>query len=74
MAATFGCVGIADPQEGSVCAANTTMDAITPGAVKEGKRSIWQLDRVRVFDGGADGDGDTVGDNTLFATAGIFVP
>ena len=74
LGATFGCVAVADPQEGSACAATTTMEAITPGAVKEGRRSTWQLDRVRVFDGGADGDGDTVGDNTLFATAGLFVP
>jgi hypothetical protein len=29
---------------------------------------------VRIFDGGADGDGDTVADNTLFARPGIFVP
>ncbi len=74
LGATFGCAPVADPQEGSVCSATTTMDAIMPGAVSESKRSIWQLDRVRVFDGGADGDGDTVGDNTLFATAGLFVP
>jgi hypothetical protein len=74
IAAVFGCTPVADPQEGSVCSATTSMDALIPGAVAESKRSIWQLGQMRVFDGGADGDGDTVGDNTLFATAGVFVP
>ena len=32
---------------------DTTLDAITPGAVQELKRGVWQLDRIRVFDGGA---------------------
>jgi hypothetical protein len=27
-----------------------------------------------VFDGGADGDADTTGDNTLFAVQGAFTP
>jgi hypothetical protein len=49
------------------------MDALTPGAVTEGKREIASLDEVRVFDGGADGDVDTA-DNTLFLKQGIFVP
>jgi hypothetical protein len=74
LGASFACAPSADPNEGSACSGTTSVDAITPGAVQEGKRSIWQLDRVRVFDGGADGDGDTVSDNTLFATAGLFVP
>ena len=74
LGATFGCAPTADPQEGSSCSASTSLDALIPGAIKEGKRSIWQLDRIRVFDGGADGDGDTVADNTLFATQGVFIP
>jgi hypothetical protein len=40
--------------------------------VKEGQRSVWQVSAVEVFDGGTDGDGDTTGDNTLFAVQGIF--
>ena len=59
---------------GATCALTTSADAVTPGAVPEGKRSIWALDRVRVNDGGPDGDADTLGDNTLFATQGIFIP
>jgi hypothetical protein len=41
--------------------------------VTEGKRSVWQLGKVQVFDGGVDGDAQT-GPNTLFATQGVFVP
>jgi hypothetical protein len=37
-------------------------------------RAIWELSKTRVFDGGADGDADTAGDNTLFAVQGVFIP
>jgi hypothetical protein len=49
------------------------MDAVTPGAVPEGKRSIWALDQARVYDGGADGLASTA-PNTLFARQGVFIP
>jgi hypothetical protein len=32
------------------------------------------LNSVRLDDGGADGDGDTTADNTVFARPGVFVP
>jgi hypothetical protein len=69
-----GCTPIADPQEGSSCAANTSADALAPGTVKEGRRAIWGLGRVEVYDGGADGDAQTPAGDTLFATQGLFVP
>jgi hypothetical protein len=50
------------------------MNALIPNAVIENKRAIWQLSNIEVFDGGADGDASTTGDNTLFARQGIFVP
>jgi plastocyanin len=59
---------------GSTCSITTTVDAIAPGAVLEGKRSIWQVDKVQVLDGGPDGVADTPTGNTLFATQGVFVP
>jgi Tol biopolymer transport system component len=71
---TVGCTPVADPLEGSSCTANTSADALAPGTVKEGRRSIWQLGRVEVYDGGADGDAQTPAGDTLFATQGIFVP
>jgi ABC-type phosphate transport system substrate-binding protein len=59
---------------GSTCAVSTSADAISPGAVLEQKRSVWQLGEVDVYDGGADGVASTTGDNTLFATQGTFIP
>jgi Tol biopolymer transport system component len=71
---TVGCTPVADPLEGSSCTASTTADALAPGTVKEGRRSIWGLGGVEVYDGGADGDAQTPAGDTLFATQGIFVP
>jgi hypothetical protein len=58
---------------GSTCAVSTSADAVTGGGVVEGKRSIWELGAVRVYDGGADGQVATAG-NTLFARQGVFIP
>ncbi len=58
----------------SVCELGTDLDAVLPGATPEGTREIWQLDQVRVYDGGPDEDADTAGDNALFAVQGVFVP
>ena len=44
-----------------------------PGVIKEDKRAVWQLGKVQVFDGGADGVVSTAG-NTLFATQGYYTP
>ena len=60
--------------EGGACNVATTADAVTSGIVREGKRAVWELGEVQVFDGGADGDADTAGDNTLFAVQGLFAP
>jgi hypothetical protein len=59
--------------EGATCSTSTTADALVPGWVVEGKRAIWQLGQIQVFDGGQDGDINTT-PNTLFATQGVFVP
>jgi Tol biopolymer transport system component len=67
------CAGTADTTVGSTCAADTTADAVVPGAVVEGKRAIWQLDQIQVFDGGPDGMASTA-PNALFAVQGVFVP
>jgi hypothetical protein len=71
---TVPCTATGDTTVGSTCSVNTTADAVLgAGAIKEGKRSIWQLGQVRVNDGGADGVASTT-PNTLFATQGILVP
>jgi hypothetical protein len=67
------CQATADPAKGSDCSLTTTADSVIPGAIKEGKRTIWQFGRVSVFDGGADGAPNTA-PNDVFLTQGIFVP
>jgi hypothetical protein len=68
------CTPVADPNEGSSCTSNTSVDALIPGAATEGKRGVWTLGRIAVYDGGADGDADTPAGDTLFATQGVFIP
>lgn len=59
---------------GGACRIDTTAEAVLGGfAVKEGKRTIWELTQLRVFDGGPDGDVSTE-PNDLFAVQGVFVP
>ncbi len=70
---TVPCTATSLASVGGTCAATTTADAVTPGTVKEGRRAIWQLGQVKVFDGGPDGVVST-SDNTLFAVEGVFVP
>jgi len=70
---TVPCATTADPSVGSTCALGTTADAVTPGAIAESMRTIWQLGQVEVLDGGADGMASTA-DNTVFARQGVFVP
>jgi hypothetical protein len=62
------------PCSAGTCNVTTTADAVTTDFVREGKRAVWQLGQVRIYDGGADGDADTLGDNTLFAVQGLFAP
>ena len=71
---TIPCAATPDPNEGGSCTLTTTADALFPGAIAEGRRAIWQLGAVEVYDGGADDDGDTAADNTLFMKQGVFVP
>jgi hypothetical protein len=58
---------------GATCAVTTSLDAVMPGAIPEGKRAVWGMQQVKVFDGGPDNDVDTA-PNTLFAVQGLFVP
>jgi glucose/arabinose dehydrogenase len=70
---TVPCSATSDPSVGSTCSVATTADAVTPGAVTNSMRMIWQLGQVELLDGGADGVASTA-DNTVFARQGIFVP
>ena len=64
---TVPCSITADFTVGATCASETTAEAIAPGSVPEGMRSIWELGRVEIRDAGVD-------DYTLFAVQGVFVP
>ena len=70
---TVQCVATAATTVGSRCHATTTLNAVVPGSVKDGRRAIWEMYDVRVYDAGADGDTATA-PNTLFASQGVFVP
>ena len=59
---------------GATCSITTTADTVLPGVVPEGRRSVWELGPVEVFDGGADGLASSTGDNSLFTEQGLFVP
>ena len=58
---------------GSNCNTATTLDALVPGVVPEGKRSNWELEQVVIYDGGPNGDHST-GSTTPFLVPGIWVP
>ena len=50
------------------------MNALIPGSAYGDRRSVWALDTVQIYDGGADGNGDTTAGNTVFARPGVFIP
>jgi len=72
-AVTIPCSETASSATGASCAVSTSLNSVLPGAVESGKRAIWELDRIRVFDGGPDGAVATA-DNSPFQTQGLFVP
>jgi Tol biopolymer transport system component len=55
------------------CSVATTANAVMPGSVLEGKRAVWELGQVKVYDGGANGVAGS-SDATLFMDQGVFVP
>jgi WD40-like Beta Propeller Repeat len=71
---TVNCTATTSTTLGSDCNLTTTVDAVFPGAVKEGQRAVWQLGAVKAYDGGSDGLVSTTAGNTLFMTQGLFVP
>jgi hypothetical protein len=70
---TIPCAATGGP-EGSTCSLATTADAVMGDIAREGQRAVWGLGQVQVYDGGADGDAETIGGNTLFAVQGTFAP
>jgi hypothetical protein len=70
---TIPCASTPSATIGSACALSTSENALVPGTVIEGKRAVWALGQVQVYDGGADGVASTTS-NTLFEDDGIFIP
>jgi hypothetical protein len=70
---TVPCTSTAATNTGSTCSLDTTADALVPNTIKENLRSIWQLGKIEVFDGGADGVAST-DPNTRYLVQGFFVP
>ena len=67
------CSATPDPITGSICTANTTANALVPGAVIPGKAQVVQLGQTRIKDSGPNGvRGD--GDDQIFAVQGIENP
>jgi hypothetical protein len=65
----------ADQTIGSTCSSQTTANALLPGVARAGRRAVWEIGDVRIFDGGADGGIDASStDNTLFLRQGVFIP
>ena len=67
------CASTSDPSVGSNCDITTSVDAIQPGAISEGRQTVMQVFRLRLNDSGANtvrGDGD----DRIFSTQGVYVP
>jgi hypothetical protein len=69
---TVPCQATVSTTVGSTCAVATTADALQPGSVREGARTIWQVGQITLFDGGPDGVASTASGNTLFESQGVF--
>jgi hypothetical protein len=67
------CVNTASTGVGGTCSANTTLNAIVPGAFQDGKRSNVEVQTVQVNDGGSSGVAGAP-DSTRFETEGVFTP
>jgi hypothetical protein len=75
--ATATCAATTSTAIGGTCSVNTTANALFPPIdppVKDGKRANIEIQQLQIYDGGADGQAGTTGDNTLFETQGIFIP
>jgi hypothetical protein len=70
---TVPCTPTVSVTVGATCSVATSANAVVPGSVQTGKRAIWQLGQVQVFDGGASGVAGA-SDATPFEDQGVFVP
>jgi hypothetical protein len=71
---TVPCIPTPDPSVGATCSTSTTADSLAPGVVVERRRAVWQLNNVKVLDGGPDGDAETPSGSQVFQVPGVFIP
>jgi len=69
----MGCSHDESTDIGSYCGNTTTVDALSPGIAKEGKRAIWEIGKVQLYEGGPPSS-DSAWNWKPFATQGVFVP
>jgi hypothetical protein len=67
------CVPTPSGSLGSICAVNTSANALAPGVIGTGDQAVWQLGEIQVLDSGPDGMRGNVDDEVL-AVQGIYLP
>jgi hypothetical protein len=72
--ATIQCAASTSTAIGGACATTTSADALIPGSVPEGQRSIWEVAQVQIYDGGPDGSVVTASGDKVLLREGVFVP
>jgi hypothetical protein len=68
------CTMTSDPSIGSTCARTINYIEELLMTIPDGRRTLWEVGQIQIWDGGTDADGSTTGDNTKFAVEGLFVP
>jgi hypothetical protein len=63
------CYPTPDPDVGSGCGIDSSMDAMVPGTVKEGSRAVWEVGQLQIYEGDHFNGADE-----LFMVQGLFVP
>jgi hypothetical protein len=69
----FACASTAAATVGATCTSSTSFNAVVPGLIKDGKRTVLGFNNLVVEDGGKDGLTSTAA-NTQFLRQGVFVP
>jgi len=69
-------VGTATTAPGSSCGVNTSANALVPGAVVDGKRSVIEVGQIEIYDAGANAvpNFPGAGDDKIVSRQGINVP
>jgi hypothetical protein len=75
----YFCANTADTTIGGFChISDTSVEAMIPDVVKEGRKMVVEITQLHIDDGGSDGDVETAGPparpNSLFAVQGIYAP